>query len=209
MSPAVPPIVLASASPRRTEILRQMGIPHTVVPSTVDESRLSADHPRTFAIRAAYAKAMEVATRQPEGTLVLAADTVVTADMILYGKPTDPADAARMLRRLAGRAHEVITGVAIARAGSATCWLRSETTRVHFRPLDEALVERYVAGGEPMDKAGAYGIQGGGAALIERIEGDYFNVVGLPCGVVADLLDEAGWPGHIDVPAPPAPWDDQ
>ena len=199
-------LILASASPRRTEILTAMGIPHAVVASTVDESLIAADHPRTFALRAAFAKAREVADRQPEGTWVLGADTVVTQDLLLFGKPRDAADAVRTLRRLAGTVHQVITGIALVRAGSTTAHLHADTTRVRFRPLTDEEITDYVATGEPMDKAGAYGIQGIGGTLIEVIYGSYFNVVGLPAERLLNTLEEAGLEGRFRLPSPPQRW---
>ncbi len=200
------PIILASASPRRRELLIAMGIPHDVAPSTVDESLIAADHPRTFALRAAYAKAMDVARASEEGRWVLAADTVVTMNLILYGKPVDRDHARQILRVLSGQRHDVITAVALTCAGSPTAYLRAETTRVVFRELTEAEIDTYVATGEPMDKAGAYGIQGAGGELVSAIEGDYYNVVGLPCRVVAELLEEAALDLKTTLPPPPERW---
>ncbi len=200
------PLVLASASPRRRELLGAMGIPHEVVPSQVDESRITADHPKTFAFRAAYAKARDVADRLEAGRWVLASDTVVAVGLVLLAKPADAADAGRMLRMLSGRAHQVTTAIALARAGSAEAHLRASTTTVRFRALTEGEIREYVATGEPMDKAGGYGIQGVAADLIEGIDGDYFTVVGLPCAELASLLGEV-LPGvRCTVPAPPARW---
>jgi len=199
-------LTLASSSPRRTEILTAMGIPHTVVPSTVDESLIAADHPRTFALRAAFAKAREVADRQPDGTWVLGADTVVTQDLLLFGKPRDAAEAVRTLRRLAGTVHQVITAIALVRAGSITAYLHADTTRVRLRPITDEEIAEYVATGEPMDKAGAYGIQGIGGTLIEAIDGSYFNVVGLPAERLLNTLEEAGLEGPFRLPSPPQRW---
>lgn len=197
-------IVLASASPRRRELLDAMGVAHDVVPSTVDESLIPADHPRTFAIRAAYAKALDVAGRVASGRLVLAADTVVTLDGVLYGKPATAAEARGMLERLSGRRHEVITGVALARAGHADVVLGSETTGVTFRALRREEIDLYLAHDEHADKAGAYGIQGAAGAFVEGLEGDYFNVMGLPCRLVARLLGEVGVAAKQ--PTPPRRW---
>jgi septum formation protein len=197
------PLVLASASPRRREILAAMGVECEVVASSVDERLIAADHPRTFALRAAFAKLKDVAARVDPGRLVLAADTVVTRNLVLYGKPGSPAEAHEMLAALAGDVHEVITGVAVGSAGSPTVYLNAATTRVHFRPLDAETIARYVDSGEPMDKAGAYGIQGAAGEFVSHIEGDYFNVVGLPCQLTAELLTEAGHEGRIILPAPP------
>lgn len=200
------PIVLASSSPRRRELLEAMGIPFEVIPSSVDETKILADHPRTFALRAAYAKALDVASVQPEETWVLAADTVVTLRMRLFGKPDSPADAARMLRALSGQTHDVITGLALLEAGRNQSWLQPVATRVTFRELTDQEIQTYVETGEPMDKAGAYGIQGRGGDLIDTIDGDYFNVVGLPCEALAQLFEEAGLDLKVSLPEPPARW---
>lgn len=199
-------LVLASASPRRQELLEAMGVTFRCVPSAVDEKGILADHPRTFALRAAYAKAMDVASGQPEETWVLAADTVVTLKMRLFGKPESDADAIRMLRTLSGQTHEVITGLALLQAGRNQSWLQPVSTRVTFRELGDAEIEEYVNSGEPRDKAGAYGIQGLGGNLVETIDGDYFNVVGLPCDTLADLFEEAGLPAPKSIPQPPGRW---
>lgn len=199
-------LVLASASPRRRELLTAMGIAHRVVPSAVDETSIAADHPRTYAIRCAYAKALDVAARMPADTLVLAADTVVTRRAVLFGKPATEDEAFRILRSLSGESHEVITGVALARAGRAEVQLDSATTTVAFRPLTDGDIRSYIATGEPMDKAGAYGIQGIGGDFIERIDGDYYNVVGLPCTVVARLLESHAGFASLTVPKPPERW---
>ncbi|MDX2177695.1 MAG: Maf family protein [Candidatus Sumerlaeia bacterium] len=195
MSQQAPAFVLASASPRRRELLAAMGIPFEVRASEVDESTIAADQPRTFALRAAYAKAMDVARRLPVGTPVLAADTVVALRSVLYGKPADADDARHMLEQLSGETHEVITAIALARAGSLECHLASETTAVTFRRLTAEEIDAYIATGEPFDKAGGYGIQGAAADLIDHIDGDYFNVVGLPCGCLLELLERAGFEG--------------
>lgn len=183
-----------------------MGIPFEVIPSSVDETKILADHPRTFALRAAYAKALDVASVQPEETWVLAADTVVTLRMRLFGKPDSPADAARMLRALSGQTHDVITGLALLEAGRNQSWLQPVATRVTFRELTDQEIQTYVETGEPMDKAGAYGIQGRGGDLIDTIDGDYFNVVGLPCEALAQLFEEAGLDLKVSLPEPPARW---
>jgi septum formation protein len=198
------PIILASASARRQEILGLMGIPHEVQASAVDERLITADHPRTFALRAAYAKACDVASRVEEGRWVLAADTVVTKNLVLYGKPESRQDAHRMLSQLAGDTHEVITAVALAQGGKPTVFLRAASTRVSFHPLRAEVIEEYIASGEPMDKAGAYGIQGLGGAFVAGIVGDYFNVMGLPCDQVGELIDEAGLEISWRIPDPPA-----
>ena len=183
------PLVLASASPRRAELLRTAGIPFRVVVSDLEEAREPGEAPDAYARRLARDKARVVVAQTPAAA-VLAADTIVVAGDDLLEKPRDAADAARMLRLLSGRTHEVTTGVCLIAAGRED--VRSETTRVHFSELSEADIAGYIATGEPMDKAGAYAIQGGAARWIGRIEGDYSNVVGLPVALVAEMLREAG-----------------
>jgi septum formation protein len=187
-------IVLASASPRRTQLLSLLAIAHQVDPAHVDETARPGERPRAMAERLARLKATEVARRHP-GREVLAADTVVVLDGDILGKPVDEADAAAMLRRLSGREHVVITAVALARDGEV--WERCDETRVRFRRLSDETIAGYVATGEPLDKAGAYGLQGYGAVLVERIEGDCFGVIGLPLRLVTELLDQAGTPYHF------------
>jgi septum formation protein len=162
-----------------------LGIPVTVRPPHVAEVRWPGEPPRTYVERLARQKAAAI-----EGELVLAADTTVVIDQDVLEKPVDAADAVRMLERLAGRSHEVITAVALRANG--TMRQATDLTRVTFRPADRELLQAYVATGEPMDKAGAYGIQGYGAALVDRIEGDFFGVMGLPLRLVLRLLEEAG-----------------
>jgi nucleoside triphosphate pyrophosphatase len=185
----VKPLVLASASPRRAELLRQAGIPFRVVVSSLEEARTPGEAPAAYARRLARDKARVVAEWFPEEA-VLAADTIVLAGDELLEKPRDAADAARMLRLLSGRAHEVTTGVCLIAGGRED--VRSATTRVYFSELSAADIAGYVATGEPMDKAGAYAIQGGAARWVGKIEGDYGNVVGLPVALVAAMLREAG-----------------
>lgn len=185
-------IVLASGSPRRTQLLALLGIAHEVdAAHGVDETPLPNEDPEALARRLATAKAAAVAARHPDRP-VLAADTVVVLGRDMLGKPEDAAEAERMLARLAGREHTVVTAVALAWNGRVDD--RVDRTRVRFRPLGAAFIEAYVATGEPMDKAGAYGLQGYGAALVERIEGDCFGVIGLPLRLVLELLDAAGRP---------------
>ncbi|MDX2181464.1 MAG: Maf family protein [Bryobacteraceae bacterium] len=174
------PIILASASPRRAELLRAAGIPFTVRPADVDESIEPGEDPLDYVRRLAHAKAMAIETRP--GDIVLAADTTVTVDGEVLGKPADREDAARMLRLLSGRVHEVHTGICL--ASDEETALDSATTQVWFAPMSDAEIAAYVATGEPMDKAGAYGIQGAASKFAERIEGCYFNVVGLPVELV-------------------------
>jgi septum formation protein len=191
------PLVLASASPRRTELLNRVGIAHEVRVSGVPEE---ADRPgaRPSDVAEAHAaeKALNVASEH-RGTLVLGADTVVVVDDEVLGKPEDEADARRMLRRLSGRGHEVITAVALvlgeeSSAAVELLALEHVVTRVRFRALRDEEIEAYVASGEPMDKAGGYGIQGRGALLVSGVEGCYFNVVGLPLSRTWELLSALG-----------------
>lgn len=173
-------LILASQSPRRADILRQAGIPFTVRTANVDETRLNGELPEDYVQRVAEMKA--VAVRNAASELVLGADTVVVIDGEVLGKPDGAEDARRMLDLLSGRRHEVITGICLLKDGeSVRDWA---TTRVWFAPLADDEIEGYVASGEPFDKAGAYAIQGLASKFIERIEGCYFNVVGLPIALV-------------------------
>jgi septum formation protein len=177
-------LVLASQSPRRSEILRQAGIPFTVRAADVDESVLAAESPADYVQRLAKAKAHAVGAA--DGETVLGADTTVVIDGEILAKPADAADARRMLVRLSGRRHEVLTGICLRRGDHA---IRDyATTGVVFAALSDAEIDEYVASGEPMDKAGAYAIQGLASKFVERIEGDYFNVMGLPVAMVYRLL---------------------
>ncbi len=190
------PLVLASASPRRAALLAQVGVPFEVRVSDAPENADEAGRaPAAVALEHARAKALAVAPTVP-GRLVLGADTVVVLGDEVLGKPGDAAEAAAMLRALSGREHEVITAIAIALSdGSASQVLaeHAEHTRVFFRTLGEDEIARYVASGEPLDKAGAYGIQGRGALLVRRIEGCYFNVVGLPLSRTGEILAGLGY----------------
>ena len=179
------PLVLASASPRRRDLLARLGLEFTVSPADADETWPADLDTGPAAQAVALRKARAVAA--PPGALVLAADTVVVLDGEVLGKPANPAEAAATLARLSGRTHEVVTGLALAAAGRETT--AHETTRVTFATLTDAEVAAYVATGSPLDKAGSYGIQDDlGALLVERIEGDYFNVVGLPLRRLYDTL---------------------
>ncbi len=193
-----PALVLASASPRRAELLRAAGIECEIVPAGLDEDLLHSDlaSPPARAVALALAKARAVADGRPE-CRVLGADTVVVLDQEILGKPRDADQAFWMLSRLSGRGHEVITGVALVepRPGppEGPGWRSAfATTAVHFRRWPSAVLLAYARSGDPLDKAGAYGIQGVAGAHVERIEGDYANVVGLPVGLVRRLLDEHG-----------------
>ena len=185
------PLVLASASPRRRELLERVGLALQIVPADIDESELPGERPAEMAERLARAKAAAVAALMPD-RLVLAADTIVVLDGRVLGKPRDDAEAADMLRSLSGRAHEVTTGFAVRGDGADTS--TTVTTVVRFRALDPAVIDRYVATGEPLDKAGAYGIQGVGAMLVLRIDGSYTNVVGLPLVEVLETIAAHGGP---------------
>lgn len=180
-------IVLASASPRRQELLQNAGVPFVLQPTNIPEIQLPGEDPLTFAERMAREKARSAAAHSAED-FILAADTVVVVDGQLLGKPEDAEDAARMLRLLSGREHEVITAVCLSGNGSED--VRSESTLVRFSELSEKEIRSYVGTGEPMDKAGAYGIQGLASRWVTRLEGDYFNVVGLPVALVWRMLRE-------------------
>ena len=178
--------MLASASPRRREILERLGFEFEVLPAGVEENDIScADH-ASFAVLLAVKKAEAARRARPLAT-VIAADTIVVCGEARLGKPIDEADASSMLRSLSGRAHEVITGVAVI-APDGRRLAEAETTRVYFRALTEEEIARYVGTGEPFGKAGAYAIQGYAAPFIQRIEGCYFNVVGLPVSLLFALL---------------------
>ena len=181
------PLVLASASPRRRELLALLGLTFDVVPAAIDEEWRIGETPAAHTERLAREKAGAVARLR---SAVVAADTIVVIDGDILGKPKDAADAAAMLRRLSGREHVVHTAVAVAFAGRAASGV--ESTQVWFQPLDERTIAEYVATGEPLDKAGAYGIQGYGAVIVERIAGDYFTVMGLGLGRMVALLGEVG-----------------
>lgn len=186
-------LVLASASPRRQELLRKAGIRFTIQPADIDESPLTGENARDCAERLSREKALAVSQTRPHD-FVLGADTVVTIDGLILGKPRDKDDAERMLRILSGRPHEVITGVCLVTPGSERTNVRScsESTQVTMCQIAEDEIRDYVASGEPMDKAGAYAIQGLASRWIPRIEGDYSNVVGLPMALVYSMLKTAG-----------------
>ena len=181
-------LILASASPRRAELLRNAGIPFTVEAAQVPEQRLPNEKPLRYAQRLARDKARAVFAAHP-GSAVLGADTVVMVDEHLLEKPANERDAARMLRLLSGRMHQVITGVCLVTPGFERT--EAEITQVIFSTLSEDEIAYYVQAGEPMDKAGAYAIQGIASRWVERIEGCYFNVVGLPLPRVYRLLRAA------------------
>lgn len=173
-------LVLASQSPRRAEILRQAGIPFVVRVAPVDETPLDHESPDDYVRRLAEAKAQAIAA--DPGDLVLAADTTVVVDGEILGKPADAADARRMLELLSGRRHDVLTGICLRRGDEQIC--DCAVTAVWFAPMTSQEIGDYVASGEPMDKAGAYAVQGAASKFIPRIEGCYYNVMGLPIAMV-------------------------
>lgn len=180
-------LILASASPRRRELLEKLELKFTVCPANVDEERLPDEDALAYPLRTAVKKAMAVADGR-ENAIVIAADTVVALDDEILGKPKNEDEAKAMLHRLSGREHIVITGIGIADTASGRTLSATEQTIVYFHPLTEEEIDAYVASGEPLDKAGAYGIQGKGSLLVRKIDGDYFNVVGLPLGKLYRLL---------------------
>jgi len=212
MSSQTSPLVLASASPRRSELLRNAGIAFTVQPAHVDERMLAGEAPEEYAKRLAREKAQAVSQQRP-GETVLGADTIVVVDSEVLEKPRDQADAARMLRLLSGRSHRVITGVCLIspllpqsgidqlqpgvpdprlpETRNSKLETAFETTEVWMRNLSQEEIQEYVASGEPMDKAGAYAIQGIASRWIWKIVGCYFNVVGLPVPLVYQMLQES------------------
>jgi septum formation protein len=193
-------LILASASPRRAEILRNAGIQFEIRKTDVDESRIVGELPGDYVRRLALAKALSAAAeyRDPiDKTLILGADTVVVVDADILGKPASQDDARSMLRRISGRVHEVHTGLALVRTPGTMQRVVEEITRVHFASLAAQEIEDYIATGEPFDKAGAYGIQGIGGRYVTRIEGCYFNVMGLPLARLWSLLRELGWENSV------------
>jgi septum formation protein len=184
-------LILASGSPRRREFLKILGIPFTVAVSGCDETLDPGLPPSEAARLVAERKAREVAGRSGSDACVLAADTVVVLGDEVLGKPADREDAARMLRKLSGRAHTVVTGVALCRGG--ICRSLAVETEVVFRPLTEEQISWYASGDEPLDKAGAYAVQGAAAVFIEAVRGSWTNVVGLPLAETMDLLAEEGF----------------
>jgi len=178
-------LILASSSPRRRELLAAAGIAFTAQPADIDETHRPGESPIAFTLRLAREKAEAIARKDP-GATILGADTIVVCDEEILGKPADEADAARMLKKLSGRAHQVVTGVALLSTRGLDA--RTETTTVTMRAISDEEIAAYIATGEPMDKAGAYGIQGGAAAFVARIAGDYTNIVGLPIALVQEML---------------------
>ncbi|MDE3171253.1 MAG: septum formation inhibitor Maf [Acidobacteriota bacterium] len=200
-------LVLASASPRRAEILRNAGIPFEIRTALIDESPRQGELPSAYVQRLALEKARAAADAASEerletGTIFMGADTTVVIDDEMLGKPESEEDAQRMLRRLSGRVHEVHTGLALVRRPGAWDQVVDEVTAVTFANLSGVEIERYVATGEPFGKAGGYAVQGIAGRFITRIDGCYFNVVGLPLARLYSLLREAGWKiGSVEIGA--------
>ena len=194
-------VILASGSPRRHELLNLVGIQHEVRPANIDEAIRARETPRRFAERLAREKASAVATRDPN-LITIGADTIVVINRKILGKPANAAQAAAMLRQLSGREHTVVTAVAVSRGKK----LRSavEEVRVRFRTLRPGEINAYIATGEPMDKAGAYGIQGYGATIVECIDGDYFSVMGLSLVRLVGLLRDVGVKYRFGEPLTPS-----
>lgn len=186
-------LILASSSPRRAEILRSAGISFTVLSSAVDETPVPGETPQQHVQRLAEAKAELVAARSVGPAIIIAADTVVVLDGQILGKPRSTDEARRMLDLFSGRTHSVITGIYVVRLPEMERRAFVETTLVHFGRLSPDDISRYLATEEPYDKAGAYAIQGRGGRFIPRIEGCYFNVVGLPLAHVVTAIRELGW----------------
>jgi septum formation protein len=186
-----PPLVLASTSPRRTAILHMLGLAHEVLPGGVPEDQRPGETPQAHVERLAREKALRGKSERPDA-LVLAGDTVVVLGGEMLGKPKTPDAAVTMLLALSGRAHVVHSALALVEPGGSMHSIVS-STRVTFHAFDDEAARAYVATGEPLDKAGAYGIQGRGAALVSRIDGDYYTVVGLPMAGLMTLLERAGW----------------
>lgn len=183
-----PTIVLVSASPRRRAILEKLGLPIIVAPANVDEDSIPYASPRELALKAAYAK-IHARAGEWENEILLACDTIVALDGCVFGKPRDEEHARLMLRQLSGRRHSVISGVAL-KATPSSVLLDAVETFVTFRPLTEQEIDSYVRSGEPMDKAGAYAIQGEAGRFVAALEGDYWNVVGLPVEKVLEMLGQ-------------------
>ncbi|HET7319931.1 MAG TPA: Maf family protein [Nitrospirota bacterium] len=184
------PIILASASPRRNSLLRQFGVPFKTVPADVDERVRAGETPEQYARRLSLDKARAASDKAGKG-IVIAADTIVVLDDEILGKPSDERDALRMLSMLSGRTHRVITALTVMDAAGKILTRLSQTI-VRFRRLSAEEIMSYVKTGEPLDKAGAYGIQEKGALLVSGIEGCYFNVVGLPISLLGEMLKEFG-----------------
>lgn len=189
MTASAPRLILASQSPRRRELLALVGLAHEVLPADINEDVRAGEAAGPYTERLAREKAEVIAARHPEAT-VIAADTTVVIDGDILGKPADASEARAMIRRLAGRSHTVLTAIAVAHGARTESAV--EEVRVTFRQLSDEEIAQYVATGEPMDKAGAYGIQGWGATIVERVDGDYFSVMGLGLRRLVELLARHG-----------------
>jgi nucleoside triphosphate pyrophosphatase len=187
------PFILASSSPRRQELLRQIGLTFTTDPSDIDERILPGEGAEAYVVRVALDKARVAADRAGRG-IIIAADTIVVLGDIILGKPLDARDAERMLEMLSGRMHQVISGLAVMDAATGKIRTGRAVTSVWFRNISLPEIRSYVSTGEPLDKAGAYGIQEKGSLLIRKIEGCYFNIVGLPLSLLGEILREFGIP---------------
>jgi septum formation protein len=194
-------LILASSSPRRAEVLRDAGIAFEVCGTQIDEARRPGETAQTMVLRLAEAKARaaasQISTTEKE-SIVIGADTAVELDGELFGKPRDAGHAREMLAALSGRTHQVVTGIFLLRLPDGATRSAVEGTSVTFAPINHEIIQDYVATGEPLDKAGAYAIQGRAGRYITRIDGCYFNVVGLPLARLHDLLLELGWPDEPD-----------
>ena len=186
-------LILASASPRRAEVLRNAGIQFSVLSSAVDETPVPGESPQDLVRRLALSKAELVAARAVGPAIVIAADTIVVLEGAILGKPRTSEDARQMLAKLSGRTHTVMTGIWLIRLPDVERREFIETTHVHFASMSKEEIEKYLSSGEPFDKAGAYAIQGSGGRFIPRIDGCYFNVVGLPLARLCKELTELGW----------------
>jgi septum formation protein len=185
-----PRIILASQSPRRADLMRMLALEFAILPADIDETYLQHEAAPAHAQRLAREKALVIAEKHPDA-LVVGSDTVVVIDRSVLGKPKDDDEAVSMLMRLQGRTHRVATGIAVAQGDE--CIAETEIVRVKFRSFDEMVAREYVATREPMDKAGAYGIQGYGASLVESVHGDYFAVMGLPVQRMIRMFEQMGW----------------
>jgi septum formation protein len=190
-------LILASSSPRRQELIKSLGLPYEIVVSEADETTPPGLSPADIVEMLAERKARSVFARIGESVpraIVIGSDTIVVVDGEVLGKPADESDSLRMLQRLQGRTHVVYSGVACVDTADGRTVVRHRATKVFMKPLDEDRIRRYIGTGEPRDKAGSYAIQGIGATLVDAIEGDYFNVVGLPVSLLSDMLDDMGLP---------------
>jgi septum formation protein len=186
-------LILASTSPRRAQVLRDAGLAVHIISSAVDETPLDGESPQDLVRRLAESKAQLIARRTIGPALIIAADTLVAADSRFLGKPRDAGEAREILRQLSGRTHAVHTGLAVIRLPDQALRVELETTQVSFAPLSDEEIGAYISTGEPFDKAGAYAVQGRAGRYVTRIEGCYFNVVGLPLARLYRLLGEMGW----------------